>query len=161
MKLSEKVIEHFQNPRNVGVIEESEGMGTMINPVCGDVTEIYLRIRNGIIEDAKFKSLGCAVTIASASIFTEKIKGISISKLFELEDTAIIKKLIGFIEDELGELPKEKLHCPPGTVHAFLDGLLKHMQKKGESNYAERIKELMPKIYEYYKRGKKHEGDGN
>jgi nitrogen fixation protein NifU and related proteins len=75
LELSEKIKEHFRNPQNVGEIENAEGMGAINNPVCGDTTKLYLRIKDGVVEDAKFLSFGCAVTIASASVFTEKIKG--------------------------------------------------------------------------------------
>jgi nitrogen fixation NifU-like protein len=70
LELSEKIKGHFRNPQNVGEIENPEGMGTINNPVCGDTTKLYLKIRNGVVEDAKFLSFGCAVTIASASVFT-------------------------------------------------------------------------------------------
>ena len=79
LELNEKIKEHFRNPQNVGEIESPEGMGAINNPVCGDTTKLYLRIKDGVVEDAKFLSFGCAVTIASASVFTEKIKGKEIS----------------------------------------------------------------------------------
>ncbi|MCJ7748962.1 MAG: iron-sulfur cluster assembly scaffold protein, partial [Desulfobacterales bacterium] len=72
MELSQKTIEHFRNPQNVGEIEDPEGIGTVTNPICGDKTVLYMRIKEGVVEDAKFLSFGCAVTIASASVFTEK-----------------------------------------------------------------------------------------
>lgn len=153
IKFSDKVIEHFQNPRNVGVIENPEGIGIIENPICGDVTEIYLRIKDGFIEDAKFKSFGCAVTIASASVFTEKIKGKKILELISESEEETIKKLVGLIECELGELPGAKLHCPPATVQAFLEAVVQHQEKEGESQVASRIKKLIPLVDKYYKRG--------
>jgi nitrogen fixation NifU-like protein len=154
LKLSAKVIEHFQSPRNVGVIENPEGIGVIENPICGDVTEIYLRIKDGIIEDAKFKSFGCAVTIASASVFTEKIKGKKILELISGSDEEAVKKLLGLIECELGELPGAKLHCPPATVQAFLEAVVQHQEKQGKSQIASRIKKLIPLVDKYYKRGR-------
>ena len=74
MELSQKTVEHFRNPQNVGEIENPEGTGTITNPICGDKTVLYMRIKEGVVEDAKFLSFGCAVTIASASVFTEKNK---------------------------------------------------------------------------------------
>ena len=161
LKLSDKVIEHFQSPRNVGVIENPEGIGVIENPICGDVTEIYLRIKDGVIEDAKFKSFGCAVTIASASVFTEKIKGKKTLELISGSDEETVKKLLGLIECELGELPGAKLHCPPATVQAFLEAVMQHQEKQGESKVASRIKKLIPLVDKYYKRGqeKKDEFD--
>ena len=153
IKFSDKVIEHFQNPRNVGVIEFPEAMGTMSNPVCGDITEIYLRIRQGMIEDAKFKSYGCAVTIASASVFTEKIRGQEISRLVSGRDDEVVRQLVSLIESELGELPAAKLHCPPATVQAFLEAICQYNGKQGEPHLASRIKRLIPLVAEYYQRG--------
>jgi nitrogen fixation NifU-like protein len=154
LKLSAKVIEHFQSPRNVGVIENPEGIGVIENPICGDVTEIYLRIKDGVVKDAKFKSFGCAVTIASASVFTEKIKGKKILELVSGSDEEVVKKLLGLIECELGELPGAKLHCPPATVQAFLEAVMQHQEKQGESQIASRIKKLIPLVDKYYKRGR-------
>jgi len=158
IKFSDKVIEHFQNPRNVGEIKEAEGKGAVVNPVCGDVTELYLRIKEGVIEDARFKSFGCAVTIASASVFTEKIKGKDVSQLISGEDEEIVNQLINLIESELGELPEAKLHCPPGTVQAFLEAVLQYSEKEREEQVSSRIKKLMPLLSKCYKRGEKEEG---
>ena len=102
---SERIIRHFENPRNVGRIENPDAFGTMTNPIWGDLTKLTLRIKNGVIEDAKFNSLGCAVTIASASVFTEKIKGCHVAQLISGSDDEIIRHLIGLIEGELCELP--------------------------------------------------------
>jgi len=113
MELSEKTIEHFRNPKNVGEMENPEGFGTIANPVCGDLTKLYLRIKGDLVEDAKFLPFGCAVTIASASVLTEKIKGKEISQLLSGRDDEIISRLVGLIESELGEIPAAKLHCPP------------------------------------------------
>jgi len=154
IRFSDKVIEHFQNPRNVGIIESPEAMGTISNPVCGDITEIYLRIRKGMIEDAKFKSYGCAVTIASASVFTEKIRGQEISRLVSGRDDEVVPKLVGLIESELGELPAAKLHCPPATVQAFLEAICQYSEKEGEPHITSRINGLIPLVANYYQRGR-------
>ena len=158
-RFSDKVIEHFQNPQNVGEIDLPEGIGTISNPVCGDITEIYLRIKNGIIQDAKFKSYGCAVTIASASVFTEKIKGQEISRLISGRDEEVVSQLVGLIETELGVLPAEKLHCPPATVQAFFEAICQYNEKAGEAQLACRLKGLIPLVADYYKRGKADEED--
>src|SRR4030065_1084074 len=123
LELSEKIKEHFRNPQNVGEIEEPEGVGAINNPVCGDTTKLYLRIKDGIIADAKFLSYGCAVTIASASVLTEKIKGKEISKLFLGTDDEVVQRLVSLLESELGEIPAIKPHCPPATVHAFMESI--------------------------------------
>ncbi len=156
---SEAVIDHFQNPRNVGKIEHPDGIGRITNPVCGDVTELYLRIKSGAIEGATFQSLGCAVTIASASVFTEKIKGCEISGLISGQDEEVVGRLVGLIESELGELPAQKLHCPPATVQAFLEAVEQHSQKEGNIELAARIKALVPLVANYYRRGAKKYGE--
>lgn len=159
IKFSDKVIEHFQNPRNVGKIEDPDAACSITNPVCGDITEIYLRIKKGTIEDAKFKSFGCAVTIASASVFTEKIKGKEISELVSGSDEETARRLVGFIESELGELPEAKLHCPPATVQAFLEAILSYNEKKGKVRTTSRIKQLIPLVSKYYERGRETKDD--
>jgi nitrogen fixation NifU-like protein len=153
LELNETIKEHFRHPQNVGEIENPEGMGAINNPVCGDTTKLYLRIKNGVVEDAKFLSFGCAVTIASASVFTEKIKGKEISKLFLGADEEVVQGLMGLIENELGEIPAVKLHCPPATVQVFLESIAGYLEKQGKADLSSRAKSLIPKISEYYKRG--------
>ena len=157
LELSEKIKEHFRNPQNVGEIENPEGMGAINNPVCGDTTKLYLRIKEGVVQDAKFLSFGCAVTIASASVFTEKIKGKKISKLFLGTDEEVVQRLISLIESELGEIPPVKLHCPPATVHVFLEAISVYLEKDGKAELSSRAKSLIPQISEYYKRGEEKE----
>jgi nitrogen fixation NifU-like protein len=157
IELSEKIKEHFRNPLNVGEIENPQGMGTIDNPICGDKTVLYLRIKEGIVEDAKFLSFGCAVTIASASVFTQKIKGKDISGLFSGSDEEVVNRLVSLIESELGEIPPVKLHCPPATVQVFLEAIAEYLEKEGETQFSSRIKRLVPLISNYYKRGEKTE----
>jgi nitrogen fixation NifU-like protein len=153
LELNETIKEHFRNPKNVGEIENPEGMGAINNPVCGDTTKIFLRIKDGVVEDAKFLSFGCAVTIASASVFTEKIKGKEISKLFLGTDDEVVQRLVSLIEYELGEIPSVKLHCPPATVQVFLESIARYLEKEGREDLSSRAKSLVPKISNYYKRG--------
>jgi len=157
LELSEKVKEHFRNPQNVGELEDPEGTGTILNPVCGDKTVLYLRIKEGVVEDAKFLSFGCAVTIASASVFTEKIKGKEISNLFWGKDEEVVQRLVSLIESELGEIPPVKLHCPPATVQVFLEAIHEYLEKEGKTELSLKAKDLIPKISEYYKRGEEKE----
>lgn len=153
LELSEKIKEHFRNPKNVGEIENPEGMGSINNPVCGDTTKLFLRIKKGVVEEAKFLSFGCAVTIASASVFTEKIKGKEVSKLFMGTDEEVVQRLVSLIESELGEIPPIKLHCPPATVQVFLESITGYLEREGEIKLSLRAKSLIPKISQYYKRG--------
>jgi len=157
MELSQKTIEHFRNPQNVGEIENPEGTGDILNPICGDKTVLYLRIKEDVVEDAKFLSFGCAVTIASASVFTEKIKGKKISQLLSGRDDEVIRRLVTLIESELGEIPPAKLHCPPATVQVFLKAISGYLEKGGESQFSSRIKGLIPQVSDYYKRGEEKE----
>jgi nitrogen fixation NifU-like protein len=153
LELNERIKEHFRNPLNVGEIEKPEGMGAVDNPVCGDTTKLYLRIQGGVIEDAKFLSFGCAVTIASASVFTEKIKGKEISWVFSGTDEQVVQRLISLIESELGEIPSVKLHCPPATVQVFLEAMAEYLGKEGRPELSSRTEALIPLISDYYKRG--------
>ena len=157
LELSEKIKEHFRNPQNVGEIENPEGTGPILNPVCGDKTVLYLRLKEGVVEDAKFLSFGCAVTIASASVLTEKIIGKEISKFFLGTDEEVVQRLISLIESELGEIPPVKLHCPPATVQVFLEAITGYLEKEGKTELSSRAKSLIPKISEYYKRGEEKE----
>ena len=100
---SDKVIDHFENPRNVGTIEEADGVGTVGNPVCGDVMKIYLKIKDNIITDVKFKTFGCASAIATSSMATEMIKGKTVDEALELTNKAVAEALDG--------LPPVKMHC--------------------------------------------------
>jgi nitrogen fixation NifU-like protein len=153
LELNEKIKEHFRNPQNVGEMENPEGIGAIDNPICGDTTKLYLRIKNGVVEDAKFLSFGCAVTIASASVLTEKIKGKKISFLLSGHDDEVIQRLMSLIETELGEIPPVKLHCPPATVQVFLQAISEYFERGGDTQFSSRIKRLIPLISDYYKRG--------
>lgn len=100
---SEKVMDHFRNPRNVGVIEDADGVGEIGNAKCGDIMKIYLKIKDGIITDVKFETFGCGSAIASSSMATEMIKGKPVSEALELSNKAVAEALDG--------LPVYKMHC--------------------------------------------------
>ena len=100
---SEKVMDHFRNPRNVGVIEDADGVGEVGNPVCGDIMKIYLKIENETVTDVKFETFGCGSAIASSSMATEMIKGKPLSEALTLTNKAVTEALDG--------LPAHKLHC--------------------------------------------------
>ena len=100
---SEKVMDHFRNPRNVGVIEDADGVGEVGNAVCGDIMKIYLKIEDGIVSDVKFETFGCGSAIASSSMATELIKGKPLSEVLQLTNKAVAEALDG--------LPAHKLHC--------------------------------------------------
>ena len=100
---SEKVMDHFRNPRNVGVIEDADGVGEVGNPVCGDIMKIYLKIDNDTVSDVKFETFGCGSAIASSSMATELIKGKPLNEALSLTNKAVTEALDG--------LPAHKLHC--------------------------------------------------
>ena len=100
---SEKVMDHFRNPRNVGVIENADGVGEVGNAVCGDIMKIYLKIENETVTDVKFETFGCGSAIASSSMATELIMGKPLSEVLTLTNKAVT--------EALGGLPAHKLHC--------------------------------------------------
>ena len=103
MIYSEKVMDHFANPRNVGEISDADGVGEVGNAKCGDIMKIYLKINNGTIDDVKFKTFGCGAAVATSSIATEMVKGKTIEEALKLTNKAVVEALDG--------LPSEKLHC--------------------------------------------------
>nr|MBN2276528.1 Fe-S cluster assembly scaffold protein NifU [candidate division Zixibacteria bacterium] len=100
---SQKVIDHFQNPRNVGEIENADGVGTVGNPSCGDIMKMYIKVENGVITDIKFKTFGCGAAIATSSITTEMVLGKTVA-----EAEALTRNDVA---DALGGLPPIKMHC--------------------------------------------------
>jgi nitrogen fixation NifU-like protein len=103
MEYSEKVMEHFRNPRNVGEIENPDGVGKVGNPVCGDIMELYIKVDGGIITDAKFKTFGCGAAIAASSMVTELVKNKTIEDALRISNRAVA--------EALGGLPPIKMHC--------------------------------------------------
>ena len=121
---SDKVIDHFQNPRNVGEIKDASGIGTMKSPVCGDIMELYIKVdENEMIVDVKFKTFGCGAAIASSSMLTEMIKGKSIAEAQKLSKKAII--------DALGGLSGPKIHCSVLAEEALHKAIEDYNSKKG------------------------------
>jgi nitrogen fixation NifU-like protein len=127
MEYSELVIEHFQNPRNVGVIEDADGVGKMGSPICGDLMEIYIKVNRSHITDIKFRTFGCGAAIASGSMASEMIKGKSLAEAEALTDEDVAQAL--------GGLPEKKMHCSnlaASTLHkAIKDYRNKHNEGKG------------------------------
>jgi len=120
---SEKVMDHFMNPRNVGEIENADGVGEVGNPKCGDIMKMYLKIEDGIITDVKFKTFGCGSAIASSSMATELIKGKSIQEAMQITNKAVAEALDG--------LPPVKMHCSVLAEQAIRKALLDYSKKTG------------------------------
>jgi nitrogen fixation NifU-like protein len=122
---SQKVMDHFMNPRNVGMIEDANGVGEVGNPVCGDIMRMYLKINNNIIEDVKFQTFGCGAAVATSSIATELIKGKTIDEALEITNKAVAEALDG--------LPPIKLHCSVLAEQA-IKAAIEDYKKKNESS---------------------------
>lgn len=118
---SEKVMDHFRNPRNVGVIENADGVGEVGNAKCGDIMKMYLKIEDGVIKDVKFETFGCGSAIASSSMATEMIKGKKVEEVLQLTNKAVAEALDG--------LPSYKMHCSVLAEEAIKNALLDYYQK--------------------------------
>ena len=122
---SDKVMDHFRNPRNVGIIEDANGIGEVGNAKCGDIMKMYLKIEDGVIRDVKFETFGCGSAIASSSMATELIKGKPVSEAKELTNKAVAEALDG--------LPAYKMHCSVLAEEAIRSALEDYQQRTGET----------------------------
>ena len=123
MQYSEKVMDHFMNPRNVGEIENADGVGTVGNAKCGDIMKMYLKIDNDVVTDCKFKTFGCGAAIATSSMATELIKGRSIDEVLQLTNKAVVEALDG--------LPAVKVHCSVLAEEAVKSAIADYYGKIG------------------------------
>ena len=123
MAYSEKVMDHFMNPRNVGEIADAGGVGEVGNAKCGDIMKIYLKIKDDVIEDVKFNTFGCGAAIATSSMATELIKGKRVEEAMDLSNRAVVEALDG--------LPPVKLHCSVLAEEAVQAALRDYFEKSG------------------------------
>ena len=123
---SETVMDHFRNPRNVGVIEDADGVGEVGNAKCGDIMKMYLKIKDGIIEDVKFQTFGCASAIATSSMATDLIKGKPVEDAMKLTNQAVVEALDG--------LPAVKVHCSVLAEQAIKAALSDYYKRQGVVN---------------------------
>jgi len=123
MNYSEKVMDHFANPRNVGELTDANGIGEVGNPKCGDIMKMYLKIEDGIIKDVKFKTFGCGAAVATSSMATELIKGKNIEAALKVTNKAVLEALDG--------LPPVKVHCSVLAEQAIKAALSDYYIKKG------------------------------
>lgn len=124
MQYSEKVLDHFTHPRNVGEIEDANGVGEVGNAKCGDIMKIYLKVSDdGVIEDVKFKTFGCGAAIATSSMATEMIKGKPVSEALKLTNKAVVEALDG--------LPPVKVHCSVLAEQAIKQALADYYRRNG------------------------------
>ena len=131
---SEKVMDHFQNPRNVGKIDDADGIGEVGNAKCGDIMRMYLKIKDGIIEDCKFNTFGCGSAIATSSMATEMIKGKSVEEALTLSNKAVVEALDG--------LPAHKIHCSVLAEEAVKAAVKDYYDKNGIAYDAEMFKNV-------------------
>ena len=122
---SEKVMDHFRNPRNVGVIEDANGIGEVGNAKCGDIMKMYLKIEDDIVQDVKFETFGCGSAIASSSMATEMIKGKPVSEVKKLTNKAVAEALDG--------LPDYKMHCSVLAEEAIQSALEDYQKRTGKT----------------------------
>lgn len=120
---SEKVMDHFMNPRNVGEIENADGVGQVGNPKCGDIMKMYLKIENNVIVDAKFKTFGCGAAVATSSMATELVRGKTVEEALKITNQAVA--------DALDGLPPVKMHCSNLAEEAIRAAIDDYMRKKG------------------------------
>jgi len=125
MQYSEKVMEHFLNPRNVGEIENPDGIGHVGNPVCGDILELYIKVKDNIIIDAKFKTFGCGAAIATSSMVTELVKGKGIEEALKISNKVVA--------EALGGLPPIKMHCSVLAGDALKSAIDDYLKKQGKN----------------------------
>ena len=123
MLYSEKVMDHFTNPRNVGEIPDANGVGEVGNAKCGDIMKMYLKIENGVIEDVKFKTFGCGAAVATSSMATEMIKGKTVEDALKLTNSAVVEALEG--------LPPVKIHCSVLAEQAIKTALADYYTRQG------------------------------
>lgn len=119
---SDKVMEHFNNPRNVGVIEKADVIGEVGNPVCGDIIKLYLKIDNDVIEDVKFKTFGCGAAIATSSMVTDLVKGKTLDEALKISNETVAESLDG--------LPPTKMHCSNLAADALHKAIKKYRNQE-------------------------------
>ena len=123
MLYSEKVMDHFQNPRNVGKMEDADGVGEVGNAKCGDIMKMYIKVNDGVITDVKFNTFGCGSAIATSSMATEMIKGKTLSQALELSNKAVVEALDG--------LPAHKIHCSVLAEEAVRAAVRDYYDRRG------------------------------
>jgi len=124
-KYSDKVMDHFENPRNVGKIEDADGVGTVGNPTCGDVMRLYIKVENGIVTDVKFQTFGCGAAIATSSMLTEMVKGKTVEEAMRISNKAVAEALDG--------LPPVKMHCSNLAEEGMVAAIKDYYERRGET----------------------------
>lgn len=132
---TEKVLDHFEHPRNVGALDDANGVGTVGNAKCGDIMQMFLKVNDdGIIEDVGFKTFGCGAAIATSSMATELIKGKSIDEALKLTNSAVVEALEG--------LPPQKIHCSVLAEEAVRSAIADYYRNKGMEDKAREVENI-------------------
>lgn len=134
MLYSEKVMDHFKNPRNVGKIDDADGVGEVGNAKCGDIMKMYIKVKDGVIDDVKFNTFGCGSAIATSSMATEMIKGKPIDEALKLSNQAVVEALDG--------LPAHKIHCSVLAEEAVKAAVKDYYDKNGIQYDASQFRQL-------------------
>lgn len=132
---STKVMEHFQNPHNVGEIPDADGVGNVGNPVCGDIMRLYIKVKNNVITDAKFKTFGCGAAIATSSMVTDIVKGKTIEEALKISNK--------IVAEALGGLPKIKMHCSVLAEEALRSAINDYLVKQGKPPISEKPSKIL------------------
>lgn len=140
MMYTDLVMDHFSNPRNVGEIENADGVGQIGNPVCGDVMRISIRVVDDVIEDVKFKTFGCGAAVATSSMVTEMVKGKTLAEAGEISNKAVA--------EALGGLPPNKMHCSNLAADALHLAIEEYLEKSGRGDEVEGVLGGRPKAPE-------------
>ena len=147
-ELDSKLLEHFRNPRNVGIIENANGYARVENPVNGYTTDMYLHIENWQIQDIKFKTFGCTDTIASASALTNIVKGKTLEDILNSGDS--LKKLLELLRMELGDIPEKNWHCPPTAIQTLLIAICEYYRKNKDEKTVTKIEKTIDEVKCYF-----------
>ena len=132
---NQKVMEHFKNPRNVGILEDADGVGEVGNPICGDMMTFYIKVKDRVIEDIKFQTFGCGAAIAVSSMVSEMAKGKNLQEVLKISHESVAKAL--------GGLPKNKLHCSNLGADALHSAIVDYYRKK-EGKIPKELKRRTP-----------------
>jgi nitrogen fixation NifU-like protein len=142
--LDQKLLDHFLNPRNTGEMDNHDGYGRAINPVNQYFTDIYIRVKEGRIDDVKFKTFGCVVTIAAASALTEIIKGKSLDEILDSKNP--LQDLLKSIHKELGIVPEKNWHCPPAAIQALLNAFSDYYQRNKDQKMLKQLAAIQKEV---------------
>ena len=143
-----KLLDHFQNPRNIGKIDNADGFARGENPVNGYITDIYIRVDNNRIEDIKYKTVGCVVTIASASSLSEGVKGKCLDEIIDGFDP--FHKLMQLITEKIGEIPEKNWHCPPTAIQTLLVAISDYYRKNKDERRLKIVEKILMDVKRYF-----------